>query len=216
MENLIPAVTLTPALMLSPELAQMLTEIGFLAIERGRRKEALGIFKALQRFRPDKSYPVLGLAMLALAEKKDNDALVMLQNAAERHPDDNEVKALLGLTLLLLNKIDEARALAAELVLNDGHEAPHRFAQALNNELQHRSGPASPTWAQGNAPATAIKAIPVSGFASDEKNHVEGLVDISDIAIAETVIKARTDLYGASSAGRGIDTDVSIEISHRG
>lgn len=74
------AVSPQTALVLESNEIRTLTEVGFLAAGNGRLDEALDIFNALRLIRPDRAFPLVGLAVAYLNAGQATNAVTLLEN----------------------------------------------------------------------------------------------------------------------------------------
>ena len=94
----------------------MLTEVGFLAAARADVVHAESIFGALERLRPERSFPYIGMAMCYLNAGRHDDAARVLERAAKAvvTEDVDEVQAVRALALQMAGRASECdRALKA-------------------------------------------------------------------------------------------------------
>jgi len=95
--------------------ARFLTEIGMLAAGRGDVTHADTIFNALRRLRPDRAYPLVGLAVARLNSGRAAEAARLLQDADLADPQERAVaRAWCGLALQLAGRGAESRRALAE------------------------------------------------------------------------------------------------------
>lgn len=111
-----------PPLLTADEVRD-LTEVGFLAVARvGSSAQAAGrataIFGALRRLRPDRGFPVVGLAMTQVAQGHADAAATLLEeaHASVCEADRVELNAFRGFSLWVAGRASESsQALRAAL-----------------------------------------------------------------------------------------------------
>ena len=109
------AVSPETAFVLEADDARFLTEIGMLAAGRGDVRHADTIFHALRRLRPERAYPVVGLAVARLNAGRANDAVRLLEDAVLADPQERAVvRAWCGLALQLAGRSAESLRVLAE------------------------------------------------------------------------------------------------------
>ena len=95
-----------------------------LAAGTGDLKRAGAIFGALCRLRPDRAYPLVGLAVAYLNAGRAADAVRLLEDARLQNPDERGVLlAWRGLALQLAGRSAESRRLFAEAAALPGEGA---------------------------------------------------------------------------------------------
>lgn len=101
--------------MLEADDARFLTEIGMLAAGRGNVQHADTIFDALRRLRPERAYPLVGLAVARLNAGRADEAARLLEDAVLADPQERAVvRAWCGLALQLAGRNAESRKALAE------------------------------------------------------------------------------------------------------
>ncbi|HLU14370.1 MAG TPA: hypothetical protein VKZ71_00905 [Burkholderiaceae bacterium] len=85
------AVSLQTALVLETDEVRTLTEIGFLAAGNGFFDEACRIFNALKLIRPDRAFPLVGLAVAHLNAGHTTQAVALLENTQLTDPAEQAV-----------------------------------------------------------------------------------------------------------------------------
>lgn len=131
---------------LTAETAQLLADIGFLAIRRNRLNAAVLIFEALKRFRPTADYPIIGLALAAMSRGANDTALELLGTALRERPDSGELLAFRSLALYLSQRHMQSREIAVELL--EEHSDPQivKLAATLRDEIDRGLSPLHPQW----------------------------------------------------------------------
>lgn len=85
----------------SPDDLRALLHAGFLAVHVGEPAAARAIFTSLAVLRPDSVAPHIGRAMAEQAAGRMDEAVRWLRDVAmHEHPDNEDLKAFLGLTLV--------------------------------------------------------------------------------------------------------------------
>lgn len=82
------AVSPQTALVLDSDEIRMLTEIGFLATGNGYVDHALRIFNALRLVRPQRAFPVIGLAITLMNARKTEQAVQLLESVSLSCPSE--------------------------------------------------------------------------------------------------------------------------------
>lgn len=96
--------------MLEADDARFLTEIGMLAAGRGDVRRADPIFNALRRVRPDRAYPLVGLAVARLNAGRAAEAARLLEDVEFADPEEQALaRAWCGLALQLAGRGAESR-----------------------------------------------------------------------------------------------------------
>jgi len=104
------AVSSETAFVLEADDARFLTEIGMLAAGRGDVRRADPIFNALRRVRPDRAYPLVGLAVARLNAGRAAEAARLLEDAEFTDPEEQALaRAWCGLALQLAGRGAESR-----------------------------------------------------------------------------------------------------------
>jgi thioredoxin-like negative regulator of GroEL len=113
------AVSEETAFVLEADDARFLTEVGMLAASSGDLSHADAIFNALRLLRPDRAYPLVGLAVARLNAGRAAEAVRLLDSVRLDDPEEHAtVQAWLGLALQLAGRNAESRRLltrAAEM-----------------------------------------------------------------------------------------------------
>nr|WP_275300502.1 hypothetical protein [Achromobacter xylosoxidans] len=124
------AVSQETAVVLSAEDARLLAEVGFLAAGGGDSLRAETIFNALRRLRPDRAYPVVGLAVAWMNADRASDAVRLLEGAVLADLAEQVLlDAWRGFALQLAGRRAESRRLLETLV--DGETEGARLARGL-------------------------------------------------------------------------------------
>ena len=107
------------AFVLEADDARFLAEVGMLAAGRGDVPHADAIFDALRRLRPQRAYPLVGLAVARLNAGHAEDAVRLLETVALSDPEEHAVvRAWYGLALQLAGRnAESARVLTEAAVL---------------------------------------------------------------------------------------------------
>ncbi|WP_222863957.1 tetratricopeptide repeat protein [Pigmentiphaga aceris] len=109
------------AVLLLPDDAKLLTEIGFLAAASGDVSRAERIFNGLARLRPGRAYPSVGLAVAWMNAGRAADAVVLLEKAQTSDPEERAtLDAWRGFALQLAGRISESRRVLDTLAAKDG------------------------------------------------------------------------------------------------
>ena len=93
-----------------------LAGLGLWAAFDGKAAEALRLFDALGRLRPAAAFPRIGAAQALLASGRAGEAVRSLEAALVAHPDDDDVRALLGLALHVARRGAHERRVLAPLL----------------------------------------------------------------------------------------------------
>ena len=130
------AVSPETAFVLEADDARFLTEIGMLAAGRGDVPHADAIFEALRRLRPQRAYPLVGLAVARLNAGQAEEAVRLLESVVLTDPEEHAVvRAWCGLALQLAGRSTESRKVlneAAALPGDGGVLARQMLGQAEN------------------------------------------------------------------------------------
>ncbi|MHA3904750.1 hypothetical protein ACTPOE_14625 [Castellaniella sp. WN] len=101
--------------MLEAADAHFLTEVGMLAASRGDVPHADAIFNALRRARPDRAYPLVGLAVARLNAGRAAEAARLFEDADFVDPEERALaRAWRGLALQLSGRVAESRRALAD------------------------------------------------------------------------------------------------------
>lgn len=131
---------------LTAETAQLLADIGFLAIRRNRLNAAVLIFEALKRFRPNSDYPVIGLALAAMSRGANDTALEIIGNALRSRPDSGDLLAFRSLALYLSQRHVQSREIAVDLIEEQTDPQIIKLASTLRDEIDRGLSPLHPQW----------------------------------------------------------------------
>ncbi len=112
--------------LLDADEIRLLTEVGFLASARGDVKRAEAIFGGLERVRPQRDFPYVGLATCYLNAGRADDAVRVLERAGRevQAEDQPQVAAFRALALQLARRASESARAAREA-------GEHPLARAL-------------------------------------------------------------------------------------
>lgn len=119
---------------LDRDAMRLLAEIGFIATQSGQLAAARAIFESLRILRPESTLPYIGLAMADLAANRPQEAARTLRDQAlKQHPDDPELMAFLGLALHGAGEGEQAQKVLTAVVQQHGAStAPYgRMASKL-------------------------------------------------------------------------------------
>ena len=95
---------------LNAEEARLLTEVGMLAAGAGDLRRARVIFEALRRLRPERAYPLVGLAVAHMNAGRAADAARLLENAKLADPEERaQVRVWRALALQLAGHGEASR-----------------------------------------------------------------------------------------------------------
>jgi tetratricopeptide (TPR) repeat protein len=94
---------------------QHLSEAGFLASEMGLPSQAIAIFSALAKIRPDQPHPIINLALVYARYERTDEAVELLQSLLEKFPQQQMVQSVLGMCLVQQEK-PEALALLEQVL----------------------------------------------------------------------------------------------------
>lgn len=140
----------TDGLPLNPDDMRLLAEIAFMAAESGQLPAARTIFEALHTLRSESTLPYIGLALAEIfAERPEDAARILREEGLAAHPDDQELKAFLGLALYGAGHAIQARAVLGEVVSRGPATLPHvRMASKLLSADPEIAGPVGlmPRW----------------------------------------------------------------------
>lgn len=136
------AVSLQTALVLEASEIRLLTEIGFAASGHGLTQAARRIFTALRQLRPQRAFPVVGLAVSFLNAGETGDAVHLLEAARLDDPDEQALlNAWHGFALQQHGHHHRARAVLQDVA----HSAPLSEAGDLATALLRRGADTLPT-----------------------------------------------------------------------
>ncbi|MES2772089.1 MAG: hypothetical protein V4623_08980 [Pseudomonadota bacterium] len=131
---------------LTAETAQLLADIGFLAVRRNRLNAAVLIFDALRRFRPNADYPVIGLALAAMSRGANDAALTLLDTALAERPESSELLAFRGLALFLSEQREQSREVCVDVLKKQADAQVVNLANTLCEEIDRGVSPLHPGW----------------------------------------------------------------------
>ncbi len=98
------------------QMAEMLAELGFMAVNHYYLPDALAIAEGLQIVRPKSAVPWVIKALVDMSRGKSEQALTLLrEEALPLEPDNESVKVVLALALQKMGHNRESEALLAEL-----------------------------------------------------------------------------------------------------
>ncbi len=100
------------------KLRCFLGKIGLVGLRSGLARDAVVIFQGLAALHPERSGPVIGLAMAYLADDRFTEAAALLE-----HLPDPEAKLYLGMAYRLLGRADEAVSMWTALAEGEGETA---------------------------------------------------------------------------------------------
>lgn len=107
--------------MLDARDARFLTEVGMLAAGRGDLVRADRIFTMLRRQRPDRAFPLLGLAVARMNAGRAAEAARLLRDVRLTAPDEQAlVRAWCGLALQLAGRAAESRHVLLDAARGSG------------------------------------------------------------------------------------------------
>lgn len=84
---------------LAPELARLLGEVGFLAIDQNDWQRARQIFTVLKEFRLESEFPYVGLALIDLLQLRFEAAAAEVSQGLTRVPESQALIELLDIVL---------------------------------------------------------------------------------------------------------------------
>ncbi|MBJ7264075.1 MAG: hypothetical protein JHC61_10275 [Burkholderiaceae bacterium] len=110
--------------MLEADEARMLAEIGMVAAGRGDLARANAIFGGLRLARPDRAYPLIGLAVARMNAGSAGDAAQLLEPVRLDEPQEQAlVQAWRGFALQLAGRNAESQRVLAEAAASSGEGA---------------------------------------------------------------------------------------------
>lgn len=103
---------------------QLAAQLGFVACRNKMYDEAQEIFEGLQAFRPEQECPVIGLASVAMATGKSEQALELLDNnLLDKDPESIQGRTYKAMAMMLSGNANGAKMLLSEVTANgDGEE----------------------------------------------------------------------------------------------
>lgn len=138
---------------LTKEQVEDLVELGLFSMFNHKLAHAEQIFKGLQAVRPDECYVTIGLALMALTNGQNDEAISVLRKAMSDHPNNEDVQAILSLALLLSQRTEECREVTSRFLDKGDHELPEPLSlmRRIHFELENSTTPADSRW-QGSGP----------------------------------------------------------------
>ncbi len=116
---------------------KLLGKIGFLALRNGMTGQGEIIFSALAATAPEKGAPVIGLAMLDIAQKKYVQAVNRLEKwAAKTQKRDDMVQAYMGMALYFDKQMNRAEKILQHVVDNGNDAEAKKLGQTLLGEMK--------------------------------------------------------------------------------
>jgi hypothetical protein len=116
-----------PACVLSAADMQLIAQIGFMACNARHGAAAYEIFEGMRELRPERTFPLIGLAMSHMSTGKPEEAVRLLRDQAlPAHPEDEELIVFLGLALRAAQRITESAKLLNKLLSSPGTDTPMR------------------------------------------------------------------------------------------
>ena len=110
--------------MLEAKDARMLAEVGMLAAGRGDLKRAETIFGGLRLIRPDRAYPLVGLAVARMNAGHAGDAAQLLEPIRLAEPEEQAlVQAWRGFALQLAGRSAESQRVLSVAAASSGEGA---------------------------------------------------------------------------------------------
>lgn len=110
--------------MLEAKDARMLAEVGMLAAGRGDLKRAETIFGGLRLLRPDRAYPLVGLAVARMNAGHAGDAAQLLEPIRLAEPEEQAlVQAWRGFALQLAGRSAESQRVLSVAAASSGEGA---------------------------------------------------------------------------------------------
>jgi len=104
--------------------ARMLAEVGMLAAGRGDLKRAETIFGGLRLLRPDRAYPLVGLAVARMNAGHAGDAAQLLEPIRLAEPEEQAlVQAWRGFALQLAGRSAESQRVLSVAAASSGEGA---------------------------------------------------------------------------------------------
>jgi lipopolysaccharide biosynthesis regulator YciM len=120
---------------IDPDLLKLLMEVGFMATNGGRLKEATTIFKGVSCARPQSAYPRIGLGCVAMGYGQYAQAVEILREAPAQEAGERDLcQGFLGMALKLGGFHDECRRVLTRLQDEGQNEVAVRMADKLLEE----------------------------------------------------------------------------------
>ena len=109
--------------MIDDKLLKTLADIGFMASSAGLPKNAFAIFNGIEAVRPDSTLSSIGFAMEFMNRKRHQEALDVLNKALKTNPNDPDILAFMGMSLMLAGRNKESEDYLTPLLDSDDAEA---------------------------------------------------------------------------------------------
>ncbi len=119
--------------MIEDKLLKTLADIGFMASGTGLPKNAFAIFNGLEAARPDSAVVKIGFAMEFMNRKRHQEALDILYKGLENNPDDPDLRAFIGMSLMLAGRNKESEDYLTPLLNSKDTQASKMAKELLNN-----------------------------------------------------------------------------------
>ncbi|MCD8351830.1 MAG: hypothetical protein LUC93_14580 [Planctomycetaceae bacterium] len=116
---------------LEPEFRSFLGKLGLVAVRAGMAEKAITVFLGLRALDPERVGPAIGLAQAYMADDRLAEAIVLLEQAADR---DEHARLYLGVAYRLNREEARARDLWQALVDAGGETAEAAGAFLLVEE----------------------------------------------------------------------------------
>lgn len=117
-------------------LLKLLMEMGFLATNFGRLREATTIFTGLTHARPQSVYPKIGLGCVAMGAGQYSQAVEILENAPSQDAGERDLcQGFLGMALKLGGFNDECRNVLTRLQSEGENQVAVRMAGKLLDKM---------------------------------------------------------------------------------
>ncbi|KVO23401.1 hypothetical protein WJ74_33775 [Burkholderia ubonensis] len=100
---------------------QHANQIGYFLRKQGKSEAALRIFRALERYQPNRVYPALGKALTLAVRGEFADAETAFRRSIELSPKHSLLLACLGLVRLHQHKADWRSYLQEAMLSKDDH-----------------------------------------------------------------------------------------------
>lgn len=135
------AVSSETAFVLDSDEIHLLTEIGFLAAGAGDLHRAATIFNALQQLRPERGFPLVGLAVAHLNAGKSAEAVALLERVHLASPGEQALlDAWRGFALQLSGHLDQSRRLLETVMQHDNGDGAALARALLGHATPHNDG----------------------------------------------------------------------------
>ena len=119
--------------MIDEKLLKTLADIGFMASATGLPKNAFAIFNGIEAARPDSTLSSIGFAMEFMNRKRHQEALDILHKALKSNPDDPDILAFIGMSLMLAGRNKESEDYLTPLLNSEDQEAAIMAEELLNH-----------------------------------------------------------------------------------